>query len=186
MILSTNIAVLLISLGIAADNILLSKMSVNTIPFVKSTKTILLQIVLFTIQLQVLKYGDWFATTVSNSTKNQNKWIALIMLFSIVINMIREFKFKVITNRKTYPELNDFLHIAFATSTYVFVLGFALRLLNIDQLTVYKIVIPCLLFYLLIGWPIKNLNSAKAVRITKILAIVMMFTGITIFLINTI
>lgn len=184
--LSIHISVLLISLGIATDNLLLSKMSVSTIPFVKSTKALLLQIVLFTIQLQVLKYGDWLAAVVSGSTKSQNKSIALVMLFSIAVKMIQEFKFKTITNHKTYPELNDFLNIAFATSIYVFVLGFALHLLNIDQFTVYKTVIPCLLFSLSIGWSLKNLNSGKAVLIIKIMSIVMIFTGVTIFLINTI
>jgi len=184
MTLSIYIAVFLIALGIAADNLVLSKMTVNTVAFTKSGKALLLQIVLFTIQLQVLKYGYWFASLQSGTLKNLEKWIALIMLVSIALKMIQEFKFKTIHTNKTYPDLDDFLNIAFATSLYVFVMGFALRFLNIDQSTIYKTVIPCLLFFLTIGWSVKNFNSGKAIQLTKIIAIAMIFTGVLIFLIN--
>lgn len=186
MTLSISIAVLLITLGITADNLLLSKMSVNTIAFTKSKKAVLLQLVLFTIQLQVIKYGYWTAALVTSSIKNQDKWLALTMLFSIAVKMIQEFKIKVIRNHKTFPDLDDFLNIALASSVYLFVLGFALSLLKIESLTIYKTVIPCLLFFLLIGWSLKYFNSVKAIQLIKISAIVMIFSGVIIFLINTI
>ncbi|SHL33901.1 manganese efflux pump [Flavobacterium chilense] len=183
MALSISIAVLLITSGIAADNLIMSKMNMNNITLIKSGKAIWVQIVLFTIQLQVLKYGYWFASFQLMNLKNHSKWIALFMLFSIVLKMIQEFKLKPIHN-KTYPNLDDFLNIAFATSLYVFVLGFALRFLEIDQPAIYKTVIPCLLFFLLIGSLFKNFNSGKAIQLTQIIAIAMIFTGVLIFLIN--
>ncbi|MCV9928638.1 hypothetical protein OIU83_13295 [Flavobacterium sp. LS1R49] len=186
MMLAIHIAVILITLGITADNLVLSKMSLNTILFMKSRKAILLLIVLFTIQLQVLKYGDWCARLLTSGTKNQDKWIALIMLFSVAIKMLQEFKLKIIRNNKIHLELDDFLNISFATSMYVFVLGFAFRLLDIDEPIIYKTVIPCLLFPLLMGWFIKRFNTDKAIWLTKALAILMIFTGVSIFLINTI
>lgn len=186
MTLSIRIAVLLITLGITADNLLLSKMSVNTIAFTKSKKALMLQAALFTIQLQVIKYGYWTATLVTSSIKNQDKWLALTMLFSIAVKMIQEFKIKVIRNHKTFPDLDDFLNIALASSVYLFVLGFALSLLKIEVFTIYKTVIPCLLFFLSIGWSLQFFNSVKAIQATKITAIVMIFTGVIIFLINTI
>lgn len=186
MTLSISIAVLLITLGITADNLLLSKMSVNTIAFTKSKKAVLLPIVLFTIQLQVIKYGYWTASLVTSSIKNQDKWLAITMLFSIAVKMIQELKIKVIRNHKTFPDLDDFLNIALASSIYLFVLGFALSLLKIEPLTIYKTVIPCLLFFLLIGWSLKYFNSVKVIQLIKISAIVMIFSGVIIFLINTI
>lgn len=184
MTLTIYIAIILIALGIAADNLVLSKMTVNTIAFTKSGKALLLQIVLFTIQLQVLKYGYWFAALQSGNLKNDNKWIALLMLASIALKMIQEFKSKTIYNNKNDPDLDDFLNLAFATSIYVFVLGFALHFLDIDQSTIYKTVIPCLLFFLSIGWSVKNFNSGKVIQLIKIIAITMIFTGVLIFLIN--
>lgn len=186
MILSIPIAVLLITLGITADNLLLSKMSINTIAFTKSKKAVLLQIVLFSIQLQIIKYGYWTAALVTSSIKNQDKWLALTMLFSIAIKMIQEFKIKEIRHHKTFLDLDYFLNIALASSVYLFVLGFALSLLKIEQLTIYKTVIPCLLFFLSIGWSLKYFNSVKAIQFIKITAIVMIFAGVIIFLINTI
>jgi len=184
MALSIYIAVFLIALGIAADNLVLSKMTVSSIGFTKSGKALLLQIVLFTIQLQVLKYGYWFALLQSANLNNHHKWIALVMLFCIALKMIQEFKFKTIHNNKPYPDPDDFLNLAFATSLYVFVLGFALRFLGIDQPAIYKTVIPCLLFFLSIGWSVKNFTSGKAIQFIKIIAIAMIFTGVLIFLIN--
>ncbi len=186
MILPIHIAVLLITLGITADNLLLSKMSINTIAFTKSKKAVLLQLVLFTIQLQVIKYGYWTAALVTSSIKNQDKWLALTMLFSIAVKMIQELKIKEIRHHKTFPDLDDFLNIALASSVYLFVLGFALSLLKIEPLTIYKTVIPCLLFFLSIGWSLKYFNSVKAIQLIKITAIVMIFAGVIIFLINTI
>ncbi|WP_343617148.1 hypothetical protein [Flavobacterium sp.] len=186
MTLSIQIAVLLISLGITADNLLLSKMSVNTIAFTKSKKAVLLLFVLFTIQLQVIKYGYWTAALVTSSIKNQDKWIALTMLFSIAVKMIHEFKIKIIRNHKTFLDLDDFLNIALASSAYLFVLGFALSLLKIEPFSICETVIPCLLFFLSIGWPLKYFNSVKAIHLIKISAIVMIFSGVIIFLINTI
>jgi putative Mn2+ efflux pump MntP len=186
MTLSIYIAVLLITLGITADNLLLSKMSVYTIAFTKSKKALMLQVILFTIHLQVIKYGYWTAGLVTSRIKNQDKWLALTMLFSVAIKMIQEFKIKEIRNHKAFPDLGDFLNIALASSVYLFVLGFAFSLLKIEPLSTYKTVIPCLLFVLSIGLSLKHFNFLKAIQFIKITAIIMIFTGVIIFLINTI
>lgn len=183
--LALYIAVFLITLGITADNLVLSKMSVNTIPFLKSGRALILQILLFVIQLLVLKYGNWFAVLLS-TTEYQDKWIALLVLFSIAIKMVQEFNFKIIRNNKINLELDDFSTIAFATSIYVFVMGFAFRFLGIAETTTYVTVIPCLLLSLSLGWSVKSFSTDKAIRLTKTLAILMVFAGTTIFLINII
>lgn len=184
MTLSIYIAIALISLGITADNLLLSKISFSTILFNKSGETLLLQIVLFTIQLQVLRYGGWFATIISSDKKEQNQWIAVLMLFSIGIKMLQEFKYKIIKNHKAYLDLSNYLNLVCATSIYVFVLGFALHLLRIDQSTIYKTVVPCLLSYFLIGWCLNQYSFKKELLIIKTFSVLMIFTGTTIFLIN--
>lgn len=169
-----------LSIGVASDNLLLSGMSGNTAHVLKTKNWLLMLFMLFTIQLQVLLYGNWLAKLALTDLGPPTKWMALGLLFATLLKMIQEVKIKNFLQQKIPLGLNGFLQISLATSVYVFVLGFSLRGLQIDDAIVYLTVIPCLSALLAAGWFAGKFQWHKAVYAVRIVSLICMAGGILI------
>ena len=184
MTLLLHIAVLSLCLGAASDNLLLSSMSGNTAQLVKSNKWFFLLLLLLIVQLQVLMLGDWVAQLITKNQQEVRKWISLGMMFSMAIKMTQELKIKNVMQQKIPFGLNSFLNITLASSIYIFVLGFVLHCLKIDDKTVCATAIPSLFLMMIIGWLAGHFNLHKTIAVVRVLAIFMILTGVIIFLIS--
>lgn len=127
-----HIAALLVSVGITSDNLWLSEMNGNLVCFLKSGKLILLLGILFTLELQVLMYGDLFVKLFNSKFPEISKWISFGLMFVMSLKMIREMQIKKGTNKTTLFDLTNILGIVLASFICVFVLGFSLHSLYVD------------------------------------------------------
>ncbi|MBL7736950.1 MAG: manganese efflux pump [Chitinophagaceae bacterium] len=185
MILNIHISVLLLSAGIASDNLILAAMSRNTARVVKQGKPLLMLFMLLNIQMMAFIYGGWAGTVLKNYMPGYQHWFALFMLITMAVRMCREWSSDKMQNMEIAFGLDGFLGIACATSIYVFVLGLSLKSLQIYSPTAYLSAMSALGTMLLLGWYLGQFQKFRSLRVIQIIALLMMVADISILIYQT-
>ena len=143
------LATVLVTLGVATDNIVVSGWCGYFSKYSKPHKMMLILFLLFTIQLQVFTYGLWIGKHLFSNNRETGKWISLVMIFSIAIMMLIKLRGKIIP-QNVILSLNDFIAITLSESFYVLLLGIALQNLS-NQYILFYILIPSIIISMISG-----------------------------------
>jgi len=177
------IATLLVTLGVAAENFIVAGWCGYASQYFKPYKFLLILFLLFTIQLQVFTYGLWIGKHLIWNNHDNEKWISLILMFSMELMMLLELRGKNIP-RKLIFSLDDFIFISLLTAIYPFVLGIALQNLCEPKI-LFIVIISSIIISLIFGWFIgktKKLFNKYCIRIANYFGIIVVFIGIILFL----
>jgi len=177
------LATVLVTLGVATDNIVVSGWCGYFSKYSKPHKMMLILFLLFTIQLQVFTYGLWIGKHLFSNNRETGKWISLVMIFSMAIMMLFELRKKNIP-QEIIITLNSFIPISVLTAINVLVLGIALQNLS-NQYILFYILIPSIIISMISGWFIgktKSVFKDKHIRIASFTGIILMLTGLILFL----
>ena len=177
------IASLLVTLGVVADNIVVAGWCGYASQYFKPYKFLLILFLLFTIQLHVFTYGLWIRKHLIWNNHDNEKWISLILMFSMALMMLLELRGKNIP-RKLIFSLDDFISISLLTAIYPFILGIALQKLCEPKI-IFIVLISSITISLIFGWFIgktKKLFTKYCIRIANYFGIIVMFIGIILFL----
>ena len=167
----------------ASNNIAVAGWCGYVSQYSKSYKLLLILVLLFTIQLQVFTYGLWLGKLLFSNNRETGKWISLVMIFSMAIMMLFELRKKNIP-QEIIITLNSFIPISVLTAINVLVLGIALQNLS-NQYILFYILIPSIIISMISGWFIgktKSVFKDKHIRIASFIGIIMMLTGLILFL----
>ena len=184
-ILNIHISVLLLSAGIASDNLILAAMSRNTARVVKQGKPLLMLFMLLNIQMMVFLYGKWAGVAFKSYMAEQQHWFALFMLVVTAVRMYREWSSDKMQNMEIAFGLDGFLGIACATSIYVCVLGLSLKSLQIYSPAAYLLAMSALGTMLLLGWYLGQFQKFRLLKAIQVIALLMMVAGISILISQT-
>lgn len=184
MIAVSYIPAILVAVGIASDNLMLSAMSENLTAAVKPGKLVLILFMLLNIQMAFFQYGNWVAKLVVSNVHGMGKWIALSLLIATAIRMCQELRLWKSWKNGIPFGLDGFLGIALATSLYVFVSGFSLYALHIADSAAYFLSMMVQALVLIIGWSAGKGNWLKRLPLVKKTLLVMMALGIVLFIIQ--
>ncbi|MGJ1267857.1 hypothetical protein DU508_17240 [Pedobacter chinensis] len=180
--LNSHISVLLLSAGIASDNLVLAAMSRNTAYVVKPGKPLLILFMLLNIQMMAFTYGGWAGTALISYLPGYGYWFAIFMLCATALRMYREWRSEKMKDMEIEFGLDGFLGIACATSIYVFVLGLSLKSLQMYEPSAYLLSMCVLGTMMLLGWYLGQFQQFRLLKAIKITALVMMVTGISILI----
>lgn len=89
-----DIPLILIVTGIAANNLMVVNISGNGIAITKKHRWILILLLFFIIQNEVIVYGVWFAEIFHPFIENFEFWLSVGILFSISMKMLQELKMR--------------------------------------------------------------------------------------------
>jgi putative Mn2+ efflux pump MntP len=185
MILNSHISVLLLSAGIASDNLILAAMSRNTARVVKQGKPLLILFMLLNIQMMAFLYGKWAGMALKSYMPEQQHWLALFMLVATAVRMYREWNKGKMQDMKIAFGLDGYLGIACATSIYVFVLGLTLESLQLYSPTAYLLSMLVLETMMLLGWCLGQFQKFRLLKAIQIIVLLMMLAGISILIYQT-
>lgn len=82
-------AILFIAIGITADNLMIAKLTGKTVSIISRANWILILLLLFITQNQMLLWGRWITSWAPSLTTNQKDWLALGLLISIGAKMYK-------------------------------------------------------------------------------------------------
>lgn len=184
MIAISYIPAILVTLGIASDNLMLSAISENLTATVKPGKLVLILFMLLNIQMAFFQYGNWLAKLVVGNVHGMGKWIAISLLIATAIRIYQELRLWKGWKDGIPFGLNGFLEIALVTSIYVFVSGFSLCALHIADSTAYFLTMMAQFVVLVIGLSAGKGSWLKTLPLVKKTLLVMMVLGIVLFIIQ--
>lgn len=176
---------MLLSAGIASDNLVLSAMSRNTARVVKQGKPLLILFMLLNIQMMAFLYGKWAGAALKSYMPEQQYWLALFMFVATAVRMYREWNKGKMQDMKIAFGLDGFLGIACATSIYVFVLGLTLESLQLYSPTTYLLSMLVLGTMMLLGWYLGQYQKFNVIKVIKIIALLLMLAGISMLIYQT-
>ncbi len=185
MILNSHISVLLLSAGIASDNLILAAMSRNTARVIKQGKQLVILFMLLNIQMMAFVYGKWAGKALKSYIPEQQYWLALFMLVATAVRMYREWNKGKMQDMKIAFGLDGYLGIACATSIYVFVLGLTLESLQLYSPTAYLLSMLVLETMMLLGWCLGQFQKFRLLKAIQIIVLLMMLAGISILIYQT-
>lgn len=128
-----HIAILLVTAGIAADNLQFAGLSGVGFSLLRNHKWILILLLLFIIQNEMLILGNVIATWTEPLMKGGQQWAAIGILASMGLKMLQELFSRNKAMRSASFETNDVLVLGFSTSIYVFAFGCATHWLRVDE-----------------------------------------------------
>ncbi|ASZ09633.1 hypothetical protein KTO58_27875 [Chitinophaga pendula] len=184
MITASYIPAILVVVGIASDNLMLSAMSGRLTGTIKPGKLPVLLFMLLNMQMVFFKYGNWLAKIVLSRAHEVGKWMALSLLAATAVRMYQELRLWRNGKIGISFGLNGFVEIALATSVYVFVSGFSLSALEIPDCAAFLLSMTAQAIILIIGWSAGKGNRLKVLPWVKKVLLVMMVIGIVLFIIQ--
>jgi putative Mn2+ efflux pump MntP len=145
-----NIAILLVTAGVAADNLQFARLSRVGFSVLKDHKFVLILLLLFIIQNEMLILGNATGIWTEPLMKGSEQWAAIGILVTMGIRMLQELSSKNREIRCASFETRDVLALAFSTSIYVFAFGCATHWLQVNEQET-RISIMLLIFLFLTG-----------------------------------
>jgi putative Mn2+ efflux pump MntP len=177
---------LLIAIGIAADNLMIANISGTGTSITKNHRWVLILLLLFTIQNQVVMYGFWLSGLFHPVSSDLEFWMAVGILFSICINMAQELKLKSKKNRNVYFDTKMILGYALVSSIYAFLLGSVAGWLLVGRQELLRGFLPFIALFMLLGLLIGKYGYSKVLKPLNILSVCLILVGTGILVLHKI
>ncbi|HEK19433.1 MULTISPECIES: manganese efflux pump [unclassified Mucilaginibacter] len=189
MIIVYNLALIGISAGLAADNLMLAFHNGNytkinrQLPELKrnqryvSPNWIIVLVLLFLMENMVLIYGIEFGEFTCFLLKNNEEIIAIGILFGMGIRMFHEAKIKNRVSVLSALNTRRCIEIILGTSIYIFAFGCAMAWLKIDYHKINLIVSPLLIVTYLSGIVLGRYQFNKTFRYLNTISALMIIAG---------
>ncbi|KIO76571.1 hypothetical protein TH53_14065 [Pedobacter lusitanus] len=175
-------AILFIAIGITADNLMIAKLSGKTVSVISRSNWILILLLLFITQNQMLLWGRWITGWAPSLTVNQKDWLALGLLVSIGVKMYRDhFQSKKNITTINYTA-NNLLLLAFGSAIYLFVFGIAVQWLNRTEGKLNIMFPVFILMFLALGVWLGKAHHHKLIDRLRTLCTCLMMVGVVVLL----
>ncbi|QNK64021.1 manganese efflux pump [Pedobacter sp. PAMC26386] len=175
-------AILFIAIGITADNLMIAKLSGKTVSVISRANWILILLLLFITQNQMLLWGRWITQWTPSLTINQKDWLALGLLVSVGVKMYKDhFKYKKDSPAINYTA-NNLLLLAFGSAIYLFVFGMAIQWLDRTNGSINIMFPAFILLFLGIGVWLGKSHSHKLIHRLRTICTCMMMVGVLVLL----
>jgi len=198
MIALINIALMLIAMGVAADNLMIASISGNGFASFKLLQSdtdnrnsrtrnshwYLMLVFVFIIQSQVLQYGDWFGGLTKKILNGNEQWWAIAIVFSMGVRMLQELKMKNKILLHFSFQTNTFLGLALSTSIYVFAFGCSMHWLGMNDGNVSYTLLPLLIFFLITGMVLGKYHFIKTLKCLHISAAILVIIGSVVLIVQ--
>lgn len=165
---------------------MIANISGNGTAITKNHRWVLILLLLFTIQNQVVMYGFWFAGLFHPASSNLVFWMAVGILFSICINMVQELKLKNKRSQNVYFDTKIILGYALVSSVYTFLLGSVAGWLLVSRQDLLKGFLPFIALFMVIGVLLGKHRYIKILRLLNILSIGLVIIGIGLIVLHKI
>lgn len=175
-------AILFITVGITADNLMIAKLSGKRVSVISRGNWILILLLLFITQNQMLLWGRWITRWTPSLTVNQKDWLALGLLISIGVKMYRDH----FQNKKETPVINytanNLLLLAFSSAVYLFVFGMAVQWLDRPDTNVTIILPVSILLFLGMGVWLGRSHSHKLINTLRTICTGLLMLGVVVLI----
>lgn len=175
-------AILFITVGITADNLMIAKLSGKRVSVISRGNWILILLLLFITQNQMLLWGRWITRWTPSLTVNQKDWLALGLLISIGAKMYRDH----FQNKKETPVINytanNLLLLAFSSAVYLFVFGMAVQWLDRPDTNVTIILPVSILLFLGMGVWLGRSHSHKLINTLRTICTGLLMLGVVVLI----
>ena len=177
----TSIAILLIAIGIASDNLLFAGSNGRDFQITKNGNCILTLLLLFIFQQEMLLCGNKFALA-SFNVETSGKWKPLLVLITIGIIMLFQCFNKDWTDDNISLKKMQLLRHAFSTSLLVLGCSFAFRILTQNQYSFKLYITPLLLVFIVIGLLLGILDKTRYIKWLHYIGTICFAFGLILFL----
>lgn len=175
-------AILFIAIGITADNLMIAKLTGKTVSVISRANWILILLLLFITQNQMLLWGRWITGWAPSLTANQKDWLALGLLISIGAKMYKDhFQNKKDATTINYTA-NNILLLAFSSAIYLFVFGMAIQWLDRTEDNINILFPVFILLFLGIGVWLGKTHHHKLIYTLRTLCTCLMMVGVVVLL----
>ncbi|MBB5646051.1 manganese efflux pump [Pedobacter cryoconitis] len=175
-------AILFIAIGITADNLMIAKLTGKTVSIISRANWILILLLLFITQNQMLLWGRWITSWAPSLTTNQKDWLALGLLISIGAKMYKDhFQNKKDATTINYTA-NNILLLAFSSAMYLFVFGMAIQWLDRTEDNINILFPVFILLFLGIGVWLGKTHHHKLIYTLRTLCTCLMMVGVVVLL----
>lgn len=164
----------LISIGVAADNLLVSNITGKGFSMLSNHKWILILLLLFIIQNQVLIYGDWFALLIQPPGR---QWLASGIITAMGIKILQETKMKSDMIKNLSLGSGHLFSYSLTSSIYVFILGCCAHWLQVEQTHVMKGFLPFVPLFMLLGLALGKYHCNKILISMNVVAGLLVLAG---------
>ncbi|MBB6128639.1 hypothetical protein [Mucilaginibacter lappiensis] len=177
-------AIILIAIGIAADNLMIAGLTVSKTASISNIKWVIILLLLFIVQYQMLLLGNTVGVWAHYLTGNY-RVLGMGLLLSVAINICRE----LFQQRVTHPVIkytpDNLLLLAFSTSVYVFIFSVAVQWLNIHDQRLNYWLAGAILIFLNAGIILGRLQLYKLLRFIRFTCTGMLLAGTLILILKT-
>lgn len=175
-------AILFIAIGITADNLMIAKLSGKTVSVISRANWILILLLLFITQNQMLLWGKWITSWAPALTVSQKDWLAMGLLISIGVKMYKDhFQQRRDVTTINYTA-NNLLVLAFSSAIYLFVFGMAIQWLDRTGDTINILFPIFILLFLGIGVWLGKAHHHKLIYTLRTLCACLMMVGVAVLL----
>lgn len=167
----TSISMLLIATGIASNNLLFAGSNGRDFQITKNGNCILILLLLFILQQEMLIFGNKIALT-SSVIETSDKWKPLLVLISTGIIMLYKCFNKNWVDQNISLNKMQLLQNEFSTSLIVFSCSFALPLVKSNNQSFPLCITPLLMAFLVIGLSLGMLNKTKYIKWLHLIGVI--------------
>lgn len=177
----TSISMLLIATGIASNNLLSAGSNGRDFRITKNGNCILILLLLFILQQEMLIFGNKIALT-SSVIETSDNWKPLLVLISTGIIMLYKSFNKNWIDQTISLNKMQILQNVFSTSLIVFSCSFALPLLKSNNQSFPLCITPLLMAFLVIGLSLGMLNKTKYIKWLHLIGVICFAFGMILIL----
>ena len=180
-----NTGTMCITVAVAAGNLTLAGISGNVLPVLRHPKLILIFLIYFLFQVEMLIVGKMIAIGSETMLYSTRHWIALSFLGFIALMIIAD----ILKNKNEFSgtlQAKEILRIIFSTSLYILLLGWSFRWLGIHDPQIKNILMQLLLLFLVIGLLLGKWHYNRALKILRWVEAVLIIAGTVILFFVTI
>lgn len=180
-----NIAILLVCIGVASDNLVLAGLGGNVLAGMRKDKFLLILLFFFILQLEMLILGSKISISADLGLYGSRHVAAISFLVLTAALMVTN----ILTGKGDYTgsfKANDVLKLIFSTSLYVLVCSWAFHWLDVQDSRMKLILIPLVITFIGIGLFLGQRHYNRALKIFRVLSILLMLAGIAIIFYKTI
>jgi len=181
-----DLSLMLIALGIASDNLMLAALSGNGFTLLRNHKWVLILLLMFIIQNQVLLYSDWFGGFTKNWLNGSTPWMGIGIMLSIGLKMIQELKIKNQSFQNFHFDTGNVLTLAAGTSIYVFAFGCVANWLDVSDRAMNLSLLPLIASFLIGGLLLGKFHRIRILKVMHGVCVMMVLLGVALLFIQKI
>ncbi|NHA07453.1 hypothetical protein G7092_26875 [Mucilaginibacter sp. HC2] len=178
-------AIILIAIGIAADNLMIAGLTVSKTASISNKKWIIILLLLFIVQYQMLLLGKTVGGWAHYLTGSNPNLLGMGLLLSVTINICRELFQQKVTHPVISYTPDNLLLLAFSTSMYVFLFSVAVQWLNVHDQRLNYWLAGAILIFLNAGIILGRLQLYKPLRFIRFTCTGMLLAGTLILILKT-